>query len=258
MSNTYLKKAGTIKARVFDLFLNNRGKFTAESVSGKGGDIQIQAGNLLLLLRGSRISAFNGVPGNNGLDGNINIDTKFLVAVPSENSDIIATGFGRSPGSNIQVNAQGIFGTQFRLQLSPESDIVATGQVTLNTPDIDPNGGLVNLPSVPVHSEVVQVCDSPGYAQSSFIISGRGGLPPNPTTDILTPDTVNVGWVSLKPSTREGKSSPVTIKPTTATPKPIVEATGWVMNAKGELELTANAPSTPHGSWQNPVSCRAS
>ncbi|AUB43498.1 Large exoprotein involved in heme utilization or adhesion (plasmid) [Nostoc flagelliforme CCNUN1] len=64
--------------------------------------------------------------------------------------------------------------------------------------------------------------------------------------------------VTLNPSTRERKSPPVTIKPTTATPKPIVEATGWVMNAKGELELTANAPSTPHGSWQNPVSCRAS
>ncbi|MEH2084415.1 MAG: hypothetical protein V7K89_31940 [Nostoc sp.] len=28
-------------------------------------------------------------------------------------------------------------------------------------------------------------------------------------------------------------------------------------NAKGELELTANALTKPHGLWQNPVSCRA-
>jgi large exoprotein involved in heme utilization and adhesion len=70
-------------------------------------------------------------------------------------------------------------------------------------------------------------------------------------------DAVQVDLITLNPSTREGKSPPVSIKPTTATPKPIVEATGWVMNTKGELELTANAPTTPHASWQNPVSCRA-
>ncbi|MBE8964689.1 hypothetical protein IQ277_00045 [Nostocales cyanobacterium LEGE 12452] len=53
------------------------------------------------------------------------------------------------------------------------------------------------------------------------------------------------------------QESTVTIKPTTATPKPIVEATGWVINTKGELELRANAPTKPHSSsWQNPVSCR--
>ncbi len=91
---------------------------------------------------------------------------------------------------------------------------------------------------------------------SSFIITGRGGLPPNPK-DILSPDTVQVDWVTLNPSTRNRKSPPVTIKPTTATPKPIVEATGRVINAKAELELTANVLTTPHGSWQNPVSCRA-
>ncbi|MCC5661257.1 hypothetical protein LC608_30725 [Nostoc sp. XA010] len=39
----------------------------------------------------------------------------------------------------------------------------------------------------------------------------------------------------------------------------IVEATGWVIDAKGEAKLTANAPATTlHGSWHNSVSCRAS
>lgn len=91
---------------------------------------------------------------------------------------------------------------------------------------------------------------------SSFIISGRGGLPRNPY-NFLSPNTVMVDWVTLNPSTRNRNLPSVSIKPTTATPKPIVEATGWVMNPKGELELTANAPTTPHSSWQNPVSCRA-
>ncbi|MBW4504850.1 MAG: hypothetical protein KME57_36240, partial [Scytonema hyalinum WJT4-NPBG1] len=39
----------------------------------------------------------------------------------------------------------------------------------------------------------------------------------------------------------------------------IVEATGWVINEKGEVILTADASTTAlHGSWQNPASCRAS
>ncbi len=258
VSNLGTGNAGRISSEAFDIRLDNQGKITAASVSGRGGDIELKTANLMLLRRNSLISATSGVAGSNGLDGNININTKFLIAVRSENSDIVATGFGRTPGSNIQVNAKGIFGTQFRQQLSPESDIVATGQVTLNTPDIDPNSGLVNLPVVPVDTEVAQVCYSRGYAQNRFVITGHGGLPTNPRTDVLTPDAVQVDWVTLNASVRTRKSPPVTIKRTTATPKPIVEATGWVMNAKGELELTANAPSTPHASWQNPVSCRAS
>ncbi|MGV0102311.1 S-layer family protein [Nostoc sp. DSM 114160] len=106
-------------------------------------------------------------------------------------------------------------------------------------------------------SQLLDTSCSPRSKQqaSSFIITGRGGLPRNPY-NFLSPDTVMVDWVTLNPSTRNRKSPPVTIKPTTDTPKSIVEATGWVINAKGELELTANAPSKPHGLWQNPVSCR--
>ncbi|MHC5770301.1 MAG: two-partner secretion domain-containing protein [Nostoc sp.] len=243
-------------ATSYSISLDNQAVLSAESAFGKGGSIQLQARDLLVSRRNSLISAVSGNLSSNGFDGNININTKFLIAVPVENSDIVATGFGRSPGSNIQVNAQGIFGTQFRQQLTSESDIVATGQVTLNTPDIDPNSGLLELPTIPVATEVTQGCYSSGYAQNRFVISGRGGLPRNPY-NFLSPNAVLVDWVTLNPSTRNRKSPPVSIKPTTATPKPIVEATGWVINAKGELELTANAPTTPHGSWQNPVSCRA-
>jgi filamentous hemagglutinin family protein len=254
--------AGTVTIEASDKFLvngaNSNGSPTgvfAESRTGKGGNIGLQIKNLLMLRHQGLVSATSGVAGSNGVDGNINIGTKFLVAVPSENSDIVATGFGRSPGSNIQVKAEGIFGTQFRQQLTLESDIVATGQVTLNTLDIDPNSGLLELPTIPVNTKLTQGCYSAGYAQNRFVIGGRGGLPRNPY-NFLSPDTVMVDWVTLNPSTRNRKSPPVTIKPTTDTPKPIVEATGWVINAKGELELTANAPSTPHGLWQNPVSCR--
>ena len=73
--------------------------------------------------------------------------------------------------------------------------------------------GLVNLPTIAADTEVAQTCQAGGtLAKSSFTITGRGGLPPNPTTDILPPDLVDVDWISLNPSTRNSKSPPVTIK----------------------------------------------
>ena len=71
------------------------------------------------------------------------------------------------------IDAQGIFGTEFRqapLLDTPESDITATseaepqfsGTVEINTPDIDPSGGLVNLPTVPLDTEVLQACQPGG------------------------------------------------------------------------------------------------
>jgi filamentous hemagglutinin family protein len=261
VSNQGPGNAGKILAEVLDIRLDNQGKLTAESVSGKGGDIQLIAGKLLLMRRNSLISATSGVASNNGFDGNINVDTKFLVTVPLENSDIVATGFGRSPGSNIQINAEGIFGSQFRKQQTSESDIVATGRVTLNTPDIDPNNGLDDLPTIVVDPEVVQICDTPGYAQSSFIITGRGGLPSNPTKDVAAPDGVEVGWVSLKPrgDAKDGlrlrNSSSVITKPISNMPERIVEASGWSVNKKGEVVLTANVSNTRRSSWQNAIAC---
>ena len=257
--------AGAITIQATDKFLvngiNSNGLPTgvfAESRTGQGGDIQLNIENLLMLRYQGLISATSGVAGSNGLDGNISINTKFLVAVPSENSDIIANGFGRTPGSNIQVNAQGIFGTQFRKQQTLESDIVATGKVTLNTPDVDPNQGLTELPTTPVDTKLAQGCYSPGYAQNRFVITGRGGLPPNPK-DILTPDPVQIDWVSLKPRNNNRSLPPVTSKSTTSTPKRIVEATGAVLNAKGQIVLSANSSTpTPHTSRQNPIQCYGS
>ncbi|AUB44940.1 Large exoprotein involved in heme utilization or adhesion (plasmid) [Nostoc flagelliforme CCNUN1] len=243
--------------------LDNGGTLNAESESGKGGNINLQT-DLLLLRHGAQISTTAGTDKTGGNGGNININAPsgFIVAVPSENSDITANAF-TGTGGRVDILAFGIYGIEFRESPTPLSDITASsefgtqGTVELNTPDIDPNSGLVNLPTIPVDTQVAQTCQAGGsLAKSSFTITGRGGLPPNPG-DALNTDAVQVDLITLNPSTREGKSPPVTIKPTTATPKPIVEATGWVMNAKGEVQLIANAPAiTPHASWQNPVSCR--
>jgi len=260
------------------------GTLTAESASGNGGNINVQT-DLLLLRRGAQISTTAGIAQAGGNGGNINIDAPsgFIVAVKSENSDITANAFTGS-GGRVQINAFGIFGiaprsredlarllgtqdpTQLDPRLLPTSDITAisqtnpslNGQVTTITPDVDPNSGLVNLPAVPVDTSVAQTCTAGGaQAQSSFIITGRGGLPPNPK-EALSSDDVFVNWVPLTPGGENPSSPAVSTNPTSATPAPLVEAQGWVINDKGQVMLTAHAPTvTPHSSWQTSNSCGA-
>ncbi|MBD2732161.1 hypothetical protein H6G96_39450 [Nostoc sp. FACHB-892] len=98
-------------------------------------------------------------------------------------------------------------------------------------------------------------CYTPGYAQSSFVNVGRGGLPPNPK-DILTPEATRIDWVSVKPSNKKRSLPPVSIKPTTSTPKRIVEATGVTLNVFGQIVLSANPVTLTHyTSRQKPMQC---
>jgi large exoprotein involved in heme utilization and adhesion len=209
----------------------------------------------LILRRGSNITT---EAKRTATGGNITIDTGILAA--SENSDISANA--EASGGRIKIDAQGIFGTQFRNKNTPESDITATsalgpefsGTVNINAPDVDLSRGLINLPSVPIDTELAQGCNSPNYAQSSFIITGRGGLPPNPK-DILTPDAVQVDWVTLNPELDKNSSTNISTNPNTTTPAPIVEATGWVFGPKGEVIFTAQVPTQHQNSWQTPSKC---
>ncbi|MEI2578558.1 filamentous hemagglutinin N-terminal domain-containing protein [Scytonema sp. PRP1] len=255
--------AGNLDISTRKINLDNQAKLTAESTSGKGGNITLQDLDLLLMRRGSQISTTAGTALSGGDGGNITINAPegFIVAVPNSNSDISANAFTGS-GGNVQINASGIFGTQFREEENPQtSDITATSQfgqdgtVELNTPDIDPTQGLINLPAEPVEPKVASGCTAlSSQNQSRFVVTGRGGLPANPR-EAFNSDTVRVGWVTLNPSSDNRHRQTVT-KPTLPTPAPIVEATGWVINDKGEVLLTASPPTaTPHSSWQRPTTC---
>ncbi|AUB40089.1 Large exoprotein involved in heme utilization or adhesion [Nostoc flagelliforme CCNUN1] len=245
--------------------LDNSGALNALSGSGNGGNINLQT-DLLLLRHGASITTSAGTDKTGGNGGNINIDVPsgFIVAVPSENSDITANAYTGS-GGRVNIQAFGIYGIQPRSNPTSLSDITASsefgvnGTVELNTPDIDPNSGLVNLPTVPVDTQVAQTCQAGGnLAKSSFTITGRGGLPPNPG-EALNTDAVKVDLVTLNPNNERRDRSFVPSKITTPAPEPIIEATGLALNQKGEVVLTANLPTTtPHSPWLKPASCRAS
>lgn len=275
--------AGKLQVQSPFIRLDNRGEITAETVSGNGGDITLYDLDLLLLSGNSQISATAGTNKQGGDGGNITINAPngFIVAKPNENSDITANAYNGN-GGTVKINATKIFGiaalTEEDLKrlrptdLDPRklqtNDITAisqtrpdlSGVVEINTLNVDPYQGLINLPAVPVDTQMSQVCEPPrGQNQSSFTITGRGGLPPNPTTQPLTPDRVQVDWVALNPNGDRRDRTSVPSKTTTPAPQRIIEATGLVLNEKGEVVLTANLPTTtPHSPWFNPASCRAS
>jgi filamentous hemagglutinin family protein len=184
-------KAGNIDiATNGNIRLLDRGAIRADSGSGQGGSIAIAGQQVLLLRRGGTISAVSRA---NGQDGNININTPFIVGIPDENSDIFAVSQealngGRSVGNNVKIKAQGILGFEYRNQFTNQNDIIATGNVTLNLPDIDPSRGLTVFPIVPI--DIAQKIDrrcNPNAANpsSAFTTLGSGGLPANPSHAIV-------------------------------------------------------------------------
>jgi filamentous hemagglutinin family protein len=259
VGNQGVGNAGNLAATANSILLDNQGQLNATSTSGKGGSIDLQVNDLLLMRHNSLISAVNGTPDGDGLDGNITINSQFLVAVPKENSDIVANGFGRTPGSNIQVTAQGIFGTQFRERQTPKSDIVATGTVTLNTPGVDPSRGLGELPAnlVDASRQIDRRCRSGSTQRNSFTITGRGGIPQGPNDLLQGESIITPNWVSVDSNVSNNTPpAPAPTIPRTSAPKQLVEAQGWMINEKGVVVLTASAPTAnPQGEWLPEPNC---
>ena len=265
--------AGTLRVDASFIFLDNLGGITAATASGVGGNIFLQAQDLLAL-GGSAISATASGTGNGG---NITIDTDTLVAL--ENSDITANA-KQSFGGRVSINAQGIFGAEFRDTSTSLSDITATGgspelsgTVEINTPDVDPTQGLVELPAelVDASNQIATGCTTIG--ENKFIITGRGGLPPNPR-QVLGSNAVQVDWVELDVDALNrargvksrgarqqgiGAESPDNTVDVNRPRGEIVEAQGWIVDADGNVTLVATAPTAmPHSLWQTPADCYGS
>ena len=174
--------AGNLEVDANQIYLNNQGSIRADTTGG-GGDIKLRS-PLILLRNGSSITT--DARGSNIPGGNIDINTDNLVAVPSENSDISANS-ANFRGGNVTVTASGIFGIEFQEQLTPLSDITATGvssefsgTVDIITPGIDPARGLAELPTEVVDASDLIATGCRGVQGSSFVVTGRGGLPPTP------------------------------------------------------------------------------
>ncbi len=111
--NQGVGKGGTLQVNAARVVLDHQGSLTATTASGVGGNITLQLKDFLQLRNGSQITTSALGTGDGG---NIKIDTGTLVA--RENSDISANA-AQSFGGRVIINAKGIFGTQYRPQLTP-------------------------------------------------------------------------------------------------------------------------------------------
>ncbi|WP_375510047.1 filamentous hemagglutinin N-terminal domain-containing protein [uncultured Nostoc sp.] len=277
-----LGKAGDLNITARSILLDNKGKLTSNTESGKGGNITLQVQNLLLMRRESKITTDAGKTGLGGDGGNIiiNAPNGFIVAPPFGNSDITANAFSGS-GGKITISAKNIFGFVPRTRadverLDPEeinpnnlptSDITAfsqqnpllNGTVQINSPDADPSKGLVELPVklVDASQQITAGCNSGvKIARSSFIATGRGGLAPDPTEPLMA-DAMLADWITLSPESQnraDGIQKRAVVQAQRNTgkksekvnfvnePTQIVEAQGWVIDANGKVVLVAQVP----------------
>ncbi|MGF1538386.1 MAG: filamentous hemagglutinin N-terminal domain-containing protein, partial [Elainellaceae cyanobacterium] len=169
------------------LTLSDGSEILADTFSTDGGDIAITLGSLLALTGNSTISAEAGTESGGGNGGNITITSPFIVSGFSEDSDIVADAFDGSGGSVSITAIGGVFGIAPRDFRTPQSDITASsengvsGTVTLESPEVDPSQTTAELPIAFVAPDVVQSCRERFAATgSSFVISGRGGIPQGP------------------------------------------------------------------------------
>ncbi|MBL1175362.1 filamentous hemagglutinin N-terminal domain-containing protein [Pantanalinema sp. GBBB05] len=252
---------GTIQLSAGRLTLDRQAQISAETASNQGGNIVLQLHDLLLLRRGSLISATAGTVQAGGDGGNITIAAPFIIGILRENSDIIANAF-TGKGGNITITTNGIFGLRLQPQLTTNSDITASsqfgisGSVTLNLLGIDPSRGFVSLPLdlADPAAQIAQECSPTRQAASSFVSTGRGGIPLSPDHPLRSEATI-VPWIEFN---EPGSQRSVSQKSGQAivTDSTIVEAQGWIRDAKGHFWLVANVPSlrSPNPALQ-PVDC---
>jgi filamentous hemagglutinin family protein len=237
VSNTNSGDAGNLLIQANDLRLDNRASLRAEVNAGKQGNITINA-NLLMLRHGSNITTRAS---GTASGGNINLNTGLLIGL--ENSDIIANAT-KGSGGNIQITTQGIFGLKFQEQLTRENDITASSQfgvngtVDINNFGVDPSSGLVELPVNLVDSSKLIATGCSANQDSSFVATGRGGVPQNPLQQVWSDRT----WSDTRDISAYRKTGNVTAQILTSA-QTLVPATSWHRNPDGKVELIADKSS---------------
>ncbi|MGK7896903.1 MAG: beta strand repeat-containing protein, partial [Xenococcus sp. (in: cyanobacteria)] len=267
VSNDANGQGGNLTIETEQLNLNNNARILANAAgSGNGGNIILNVTKDITLRDNSFISA-RALEDANG--GNLDIDARFIIAFPSRGNgnDIIATA-ERGNGGNININARQIFNLQEGNAIDSDgnffpnnsNDIDASSQaqgldgtVAINTPDVDPLRGATELPTNPVSAETIanNACSANGSSdqQSTFIMKGKGGIPPVPTATLFAePLLIDSEPIQIQSNLSRSNNInepinphyiPANIKPFVTDNGNIYPARGIVKTADGKIILTA-------------------
>ena len=262
--------AGNIEINAKQIILDKSAIFT-DSFRGNAGNINLKVAETLQLRNNGEIStstapAFNNIPDDitatiGGRGGNINIEAGFVVAPPTENSDIVANAInGR--GGEIKIDALGIFGIEPNTRLTPLSDITAfsrqnpelNGTTTIDIPEQNIGRETLNIPLPAVDTTIPATCDRRSVGgRSQFVVTGKGGTSDSPR-GILKPNIGWEDWGTERSDKLTGESTNFYTSETidAASQKQneeIVEASQWRINDRGNIVLIAGK--TPKISLKN-------
>lgn len=284
VSSVGMGDGGSLEVVANSIRLSRQGSITAATESGEGGNIRLNVRDTLLMRDASLISA---QAGNDGNGGNIvvNAPNGYVLAVETENSDIIASA-DEGNGGNITITTQGIFGLTARSQLTDLSDINASsntgfdGLININQPEVDPTDGTVELSEELSAPPLAQGCGV-SSSQGQFVNVGRGGLPSNPAGSLEATSVwqdleviptasgmqATIGRTTIgrpqsmppgHPSSADASSAHDVTHHDVTLPNhddltSMIEAQGWQIDAQGRVVLTTDvARATPDsGIWAN-------
>ncbi|MEO1444986.1 MAG: S-layer family protein, partial [Cyanobacteria bacterium J06635_11] len=254
--------AGTLSLVADRLTVSDRAQINTQSQQGSGGNIRLRIGDVLILRRQGQISATADTLVSGGNGGNIDIDTGFIVAPALENSDITANALEGS-GGNVAIRANALLGIVFRDFLTPLSDITASsqfglaGSVTIDeygfSNDLAPEATRLSAALADPADRLIVGCLLDEEAH--FVVTGRGGIPANPS------EILNQGLIWQDPrGSREGstpdnstqensvnEAAPEsdTVSRPSSTLAELTEAQGWQINEQGNVELFSTSNTSP-------------
>ena len=219
-------EAGELNLTADSLLLDNQGSITASTVVSDGGNINLDIQGAVSILGNSTISAAAGGLGNGG---NIDIDADTVNVL--QNSLISANAF-QGNGGNILINTQGLF-------IAPGSSISASSQlgvdglVQINNPEVEVDGGLIDLPEniTDISKLIARGCGTSNNNQ--FVVTGKGGIPTDPY-EIFRDQVIWQDWRNLSVSTSANHNFQATVDNQQPA---IVEATGIIIHEDGRVEL---------------------
>jgi large exoprotein involved in heme utilization and adhesion len=238
---------GDIKLTANTLNLDDS-DITAQTLSTDGGNItlNILESLTLILNNSSNITATAGTASSRGDGGNIVINSPFILSIPSNPFNTITANAFQGNGGNINITTNAIFGGQF-LIIDASSQFGLDGEVIINSPEVEPTGGLVEISANFIDAESLIAKNACALsadkiaAGSSFVIKGKGGLPATPEESGSDSHWL-LEWQNPEISEQQSKTKKeAVIVRQRAEKEEIVwqQAQGWLVNSEGKIILTA-------------------
>ena len=233
--------AGNISLEAELIRLDNDALITATTFDdSEGANIFLRATDALIIGNDSQITA-TAFESANG--GNIDIKAGFVLALPAtgaDGNDIVARAV-EGDGGRIFIRADAIYGLAERSavagngtnDIDASSDFGGAGEISIVTPEIEPNTDATDLPATTAQAEFQSGCQTVSDT-SQFIASGRGGLAAAPS-DLLSADGP---WQDVRSPIADNTKAENT---DAALP---VEATEWQVDESGQVQLMTGELST--------------